>query len=207
MHRLRTATTMLAALILGVSDLAGQASPDSAHHRNVCRLAAQVIQSGEPAPRRDWARDQITTCPGEIAPALVGAMSRLAGSTDTAILAQVYDLTFFVQSPDVFSEAIRVAGDPSASLPARALALRSLYWTISRHPASISMAGLMTYADSTAYGRCWVTGQGPHSWIVQAPLPADYRAQARALGARLRGRTSEPWVIRGIAACIAAYPR
>ncbi len=33
-----------------------------AHHRNECRLAAQVIRTGQPAPKREWARSHITTC-------------------------------------------------------------------------------------------------------------------------------------------------
>lgn len=197
---------VLAGMTAIASVAVAQANPDSVQYRNDCRLAAQVIATGEPAPKAGWARGFIGACPEDIGAALATAMLRMSTSSDTAALDRIFGLTFTVQDPGVFAAALRIAGDRSASLPARAVALRSLDWAVSRAPAVISVKGLFAYADSTLYGRCWVTGEPPHGWVVRSPLPIDYQAQARSLGLRLRSDPNESWVVRALADCIVVGP-
>lgn len=49
------------------------------HHRNQCRRAAQVIESGHPANRRAWARRYISSC-GDQGPVVLAAQWERVGS-------------------------------------------------------------------------------------------------------------------------------
>jgi hypothetical protein len=57
----------LVAAFCATAPLSGQASETAAaaRHRNDCRLAAQVLRTGNPAGRRDWALGQISSCEAE----------------------------------------------------------------------------------------------------------------------------------------------
>jgi hypothetical protein len=58
---------VLAALFPAAVPLHAQQSDRAAevHLRNQCRMAAQVIRTGHPDAKRDWARRQIPSCPEE----------------------------------------------------------------------------------------------------------------------------------------------
>lgn len=49
--------------VLGAPAGAQQTVADSVQFRNQCRLAAQVLELGEPANKRAWAAEFITACP------------------------------------------------------------------------------------------------------------------------------------------------
>ena len=71
---------------LAVSGAPLRAQSESAHplamkHRSNCRLAAQVLITGEPHTKRDWARTYVRNCPEEGPPAPVQEWRAVAGDT------------------------------------------------------------------------------------------------------------------------------
>ena len=62
---LEGSTAGLLAIALVAIPLVGQAKPDSVKLRNDCRLAEQVLTTGEPGPRRTEALKVIGLCGGE----------------------------------------------------------------------------------------------------------------------------------------------
>jgi hypothetical protein len=105
---------LLLAFVLGrPADV--EAQPDDhvaeVRHRNNCRLAAQVLRTGHPAPRYEWARRLITSCPVEGPDFLVERWHAVRGDT-----AELRDLVFHTgRRRDVrLYDAVRIiAADPA----------------------------------------------------------------------------------------------
>jgi len=172
-----------------------QGSPDSVQHRNNCRLAEQVLSTGHPAPREDWALGIAWSCP-QIAPTLARALTAARAFTDTAYLNALTAPFVRVRDGSVFSAAMNLAQDPSASVPARVAAIRTLMFAV-RPGWFVDFAWLMN--PSTAY--CFLP-PSPHSEILNGtPLPDDYVAQVRTLAARLQNDSGEPRIVRSAANC------
>lgn len=79
--------TVLAALLLGTACAPAMAQesdrPADVHKRNNCRLAAQVLTSGHPHPRYDWARVWIVDCEDEGPAYFANQWSAASGDTAT----------------------------------------------------------------------------------------------------------------------------
>ncbi len=60
-----------------------QGVADSLHRRNDCRLAAQTLTTGHPAPRRLWALQTITSCPSEAGQAVSVAWQMPPADTES----------------------------------------------------------------------------------------------------------------------------
>jgi hypothetical protein len=60
-----------------------------AHHRNQCRLAGQVLTTGHPEPKREWARSYVTMCEEEAPEFFASEWARVEGDT-----ARLGDLVF-----------------------------------------------------------------------------------------------------------------
>src|SRR5690349_17810761 len=52
----------------------GGGDPDDVHHRNDCRLALQIVETGHPAPHREWAYSLLPRCGASAGPAAVAAL-------------------------------------------------------------------------------------------------------------------------------------
>jgi hypothetical protein len=91
-HELMRRLTLAAALaVFGAVPVAAQHIDRraEARHRNQCRLAGQVLTTGHPEPKREWARRYVTSCREE-APAFFAAeWARVEGDT-----ARLGDLVF-----------------------------------------------------------------------------------------------------------------
>lgn len=64
-HELMRRLALAAALLLvAAAPVAAQQTdrPAEVHHRNQCRLAGQVLATGQPEPKREWARSYVTMC-------------------------------------------------------------------------------------------------------------------------------------------------
>jgi hypothetical protein len=175
----------------------GQANPDSVKHRNDCRLATQVLTTGHPAAKYQWALDKSWTCP-EAAPAIAQRLESHATSRDTAALNALTAPTMYLRDGRIFAVALRIAGSKAASPEARVFAVRTLIYAL-RPDGQITYAALIT-PDAFCYGG----GPSFHQKFTQgSPLPSDYVQQVNAVGQRLMRDSSEPAVIRRVGRCAA----
>lgn len=56
-------------------------APDSVRHRNDCRLAGQVLHTGHPHPKYEWAREYIILCQEEGPAILAGEWGEISADT------------------------------------------------------------------------------------------------------------------------------
>lgn len=94
---------------------------DDVHLRNDCRLAAQVIRTGHPAPQRGWAYSVVRLC-DQSAPAVLA--ERWANTADTLELAQLAGAS--AQFPtrvvfDAMASVVRAPADREATIYAMAV--------------------------------------------------------------------------------------
>lgn len=120
--------------LVGVSSLA-LASPLLAqpggeradpHLRNDCRLAAQVIRTGNPAPRRGWAYGVIRRC-DESGPSVLAEVWRAAPPTQPDRLAELFNATRDFNDRRVVDAVADVARERSAPDATRIYAMALLF--------------------------------------------------------------------------------
>jgi len=180
--------------------LQAQASPDSIKRRNDCRLAEQVIRTGHPAPRLLWASQVLRTCTSA-GPSIADAMTTNRLSTDTAFLNAATYPTIQLRDGEVYRAALAVAGDKTASIPARVLALRTLVWTL-EPGGSVSYAELSDELPEGRRRRCNSLGAHLHLQITRgAPIPNDYAEAIHRLARGLENDPTEPRQIQRAAVC------
>jgi hypothetical protein len=113
--KVKSRTPLIATILLMASQpLASQEVEPAieAGHRNNCRIASQVLTTGEPHPRLDWARRQIGSCPNE-APTIWAASWRSIGPDSAAIThllgssSRFRDSRLYVAAREVVADASR----------------------------------------------------------------------------------------------------
>jgi hypothetical protein len=87
------------------------ANPTAVKHRNDCRLAAQVLITGEPHTKRDWARGYIASCENEGPPAIVQEWRTVSG--DTAAVLKVMRASTMIHDARIYEQVRAVALDRS----------------------------------------------------------------------------------------------
>lgn len=121
--------TLVSVALFGAADEArAQAVRDTAverKHQDDCRLAHQVLTTGQPAVKRDWALGVIGTCGEEGAEAIAAVLRlhRSATRRTEELDALVYQASTLI-AQEIFSTALDIAADPSAGRIARIEALR-----------------------------------------------------------------------------------
>ena len=141
----------------------------------------------------------------DTSPAIVAdSISLLRTSSDTAILNRISRRARRWLDGRIFSAAVSVAGDSSATTEARVFAIRTLL--------EAAEPGLrMSYADLASPDEskwsCSGMGVGTDGDrpTVQ-PLPADYVTQLRALGAQLALSAGSPIPVRLGGECLKRVP-
>lgn len=193
MLRFTIAVLALAALP-GV--LHAQTDPDSVKHRNDCRLAAQVLATGHPAPHYSWALDQAWNCP-ETAAGLADRLRSSGTLRDTAALNALTAPTLRLRDGRIYTAALGLVQDKSATPEARVFAARTLIY-------SMRPGGGIDYTALTGpNGFCYGGGPSPHQSIAQGePLPAGYVEQIHVVGRHLMRDTSEIGEIRHVGMCL-----
>lgn len=83
---------VLAAVLLWKPLSAQSGERTDPHLRNDCRLAAQVLRTGNPAPRREWALDAIRRCDVS-GPDVISDLWRNAAPSDPGALGQLWNAT------------------------------------------------------------------------------------------------------------------
>jgi hypothetical protein len=179
----------LCAAVLSAVPLAAQRSgPEDVQLRNDCRLAEQVVRTGEPAPHRGWAYSFITRCP-ESGPATL--VSRWQDTnTDERTLQRLVIASSRLATREVF-EAVSNAARNSQSTPVvRIYALSMLYGFA--HPGrSVSVQDLLQGRESLRVRVYRVSGDGDRPNLV-----GDVTAQVEALLSEIIASGGEPSVVR-----------
>jgi hypothetical protein len=96
--------------LAGVSSALAQTDrPDEVHLRNDCRLAAQVLNTGQPANKREWAIGTISLCAQEGPPILARMWSQV--TSDSAQADSILDLSSRLRDARIAEAATAVAKD------------------------------------------------------------------------------------------------
>lgn len=190
-------------VVLACAPAVALAQPDSARvaqRRTDCRLAAQVLRTGHPAPKSDWALAVIPTCGADGAQALGEAFRAARASTDTIALDRLTRPALWLRDNSLFNAALEIGADRSATPQARVFAIRTLLWVM-------VPGGGVGYADlaDEVQGRTRnCLGFGPSTHVVVRrgePLPSDFEQRIRSLATRIINDPHEPRPVRRAAVC------
>lgn len=99
---------------------------DDPHLRNDCRLAAQVIRTGNPAPRREWAMGAIRRC-DQSGPATLADAWRTPVPAEPSQLDELFNATRDFNDRRVVDAVATVARDASTPDVTRIYALALLF--------------------------------------------------------------------------------
>jgi hypothetical protein len=190
---------LVIAFSLAPVSLAGQASLDTIHPHNRCRLTAQIIELGDPAPHERWAYQVAPSCGADLGRTIANRLSALRASTDTAELRLLTTPASQLHDGAIFSVSLNIAGDKSASSVARPFAFRNLIWLISYG------------ADLTNFDPWNSSGLGCSGAVHDRPsytgvaLPGDFKDRVKAAAYQVARDASEPGPVRRAALCTIAY--
>ena len=191
--------------VFGTGSAKAQANPDSVKFRDDCRLAAQVLQTGHPAPRLQWATAFISRCGADAqAAANVAALNRLRSGADTATLEQVWNQLQYVRDARVYRAAVEIAQDRSASVAARVDALLWLLRlrTPQQFASKEAVLGGFDAAGNVRGGCGRLTHlAGKLPLINGDPIPGNFEVEIAALGSSISADRSEPLDVRTAARC------
>lgn len=186
--------------------------PDSVQLQNDCRLAAQILTGGHPAPQEEWALTVIHRCGPDGGAALASALRNARASTDTDYLSQLSARARWLRDGAFFNAALEVAGDKAATGQARLESFVVLLYAV--RLAGDPLRGVPIYsqelssplnpASGLPTGSCSTNrfSTGAVKPTEGAPLPANYHDQISALGRRIFRDVSEPLELRTAAFCL-----
>jgi hypothetical protein len=151
---------------------------EDAHLRNDCRLAAQILTTGQPHPRYEWARDIVSECDASGGPALAAFWQ--AVSADTSNLKHVVYTTSRLRDARILRALVLVAEDGGRPLEVRLSSLRVLT-SYFKPSAYVTLRDLQHPSFGSPLG--WVTEF--HAIDGTEPLPPDTRNTILELVRRL----------------------
>lgn len=170
----------------------GSREGENVHLRNDCRLAAQALQTGHPAPKTDWALQVIYWCDESGGPALQALWA--APTTDIVALEQLVKGSERLLDQRVYVAVMAKARDASAPRAVRIAALRVLSAFIANTTA-IDQADLMAMPDSNVTRTFSSIDHGIPQFVGSQPLTLSARSDFLALLLEL-SRTDPDSVIR-----------
>jgi hypothetical protein len=184
------------------------ARPDSVKHRNDCRLAGQVLDSGHPANRLEWAAYYVRRCgPGMWAHHSVAAVKRYRNSRNSDALALVWENLGWLHDQDVFDAAGEIARDRTSSREARLWAILTLAKYVD--PRSTYTLATLTAPPSAPGDRPTCvegTTLTDHEVYERGrPFVSDYRQRVRDLADAL-AQESDP-LLRVAGVCLGSAPQ
>src|SRR5574341_818799 len=178
----RTGFVALGVVLFGVPARA-QVNPDSVKLRNDCRLAEQVLTTGEPATHRQEALTVIGLCGRESVPALLSVWSSIGGArTDLELL--VTSTRGFV-SPALVDTLLSVLHQPARALTVRVASLLVLLtyvdpWVV---PGFDDFLGDSAALDTRYFGHLDHSGPPAGHETIPASLRDQLRTSLRAISA------------------------
>jgi hypothetical protein len=194
---------LLAAVLPSVTQ--AQADPSEVKLRNDCRLAAQVIRTGTPAPKAEWALVKISQCtPALQAEVLAQKIDELRTSTDRHLVGNYYGEAKWFQDGRLFAVLLDVASDRGAAAEARIMAFTVLAGIASPYRV-IRYAEFASGLNERGQPRAeCASRQQSHALTsrpVQTPLPNDFREQLNRVSRRVFADSTEPPTVRSAAGC------
>ncbi len=205
MHKGLAFVLLLLACAARPSFATAQANPDSVHPRNDCRLAAQVLTTGNPRSRLEWAAQLISRCPGAGA-TVAEALARRRTVQDTVLLDRITLGANSVRDRAMLDVGLSVLQDAEASVEARVYASRLLYWLL--YPSAGVYYGTLVDSDGDGSWPCIEFGASSHLELNQGtPLPADWRERVHTAASAPTRDVSVPAPVRQSAVCVALRSR
>lgn len=191
-----------AAMALGPGRATAQATTDSVRLRDDCRLAEQILRTGEPAPKHEWAIGIIGACPqaGQLLGEIVLALRK---SDDTVALERMLDDVRGYQSPELWGAALQLASDPGAAAAARAYAFHILL-------DDLGLSLVITNQDlmhTPPRGACAFGRVHGLPALAGPALPGNYVQQTLNAARSALGDPSTPNIVRSAAGCAWLYSR
>lgn len=190
--------SVVLALVLGAtvtSVAAGaQSEREDAHHRNECRLAAQVLSTGHPAPHYQWALETIWRCEETGAGVLADIWRR--PPADSMALERLVFASYALRDARVTSAAAEAAAAPARPQLVRLNAMRVLVG----HVEPSFMIGLrdLTQIDSDSVRSVYPSVD--HVVGRSGPVPVDAGTVAEVLRALGRLRADSDVTVAAAAA-------
>ncbi|HEX8393735.1 MAG TPA: hypothetical protein VF665_15450 [Longimicrobium sp.] len=182
-----------------------QASPYEVRRQSHCSLAEQVVRTGHPETKAEWAWQYIGLCPAEQQiPLALQRMQEARRSTDLALISAALMRASTLRDGTLFREVLQIAGDRQATTPARMYAFLVLdaISDRTRHPRW-ELYVRMGQLDERTRGLCSSNRSHPAvSDPGATPLPDEYRSLIFALAVRVESDPTEPREVRGAARCL-----
>lgn len=197
----------LVILILGagavpVPELMAQANPDSVHLRNDCRLATQILRTGNPANKQEWALGIISWCGRDGVDAFAAVWRNAENTGDSLVLANLMHSVFQIRDAVLFEILLSTAESPTSSVRARVEAWYYLLQQVGRGivlPAAELLGGPSRRLCTFDYS----TSMRP---IEGRPLPADFVTRIDAAAVEASASGTDP-KIRRFGKCVHDYIR
>jgi hypothetical protein len=189
----------LALFVATARAASAQADPDSVHHRNECRQAAQVVRTGEPHARLTRSLLELRDCGAEGGRVLATAFKARQATATRAELDALTRPASYLRDAALFEAGIDVAADPTAKPDSRVFAFRIVLATV--------MPGLYpSYEELTGGGSqnmsCFGARFGLEGGLSDgAPLPPDAVSRAYDLSFRTLRDSSTPAPVKQAAIC------
>ena len=169
--------------------------------RNDCRLAAQIVATGHPAPHEAWALELITGCGSQGGAALAAAVRAARQSGDVEALDRLTGSALYIRDAQLFAAALEVAADAGASVPARAFALRAALNAVAPAVWFDDYAALV-HPPANGLETCRESYFSHDMASPGDPVPPDAPARLRARVQQLAGDPSVPAEVRAVARCV-----
>jgi hypothetical protein len=195
--------TLVTALTMADEGTA-QIHPDTLARRENCRAAQQLIVTGRPASRQTWAWQYIGVCsPAQRVEAYLRAIERSRTSADRELLGRAIMPVASWHDGRLFNRVLELAGDRSATVPARVMAFVALsaMGDSLRAPAYERFIGGLDELGIPRGGCAMRMGHARPFSVGERPVPRDYKERIRALAGRIARDTAEPEDVRSAAAC------
>ena len=172
---------------------------EEVQHRNECRLATQIITTGQPAGKASWAASTIGTCGAAAGTGVADGIRASRTSRDVSMLSRLGDVAVVLRDGNMFGAATDVLADASASPEARVFAARVLV-------LGLQPQLYMTYPQ-LAEGNCYGTFRGGDATPMRggAPIGPELIDRARSVGARVQSDSAAPPPVRRAAGCVSAH--
>lgn len=174
------ALVALAAAVVSAPLSAQPGEREDPRLRNDCRLAAQLLQTGHPAPRRDWALDAIRRC-DDSGPQVLAEVWRSAVPSDPEQLAELFNASRDFNDRRVVDAVADLARRTEAPETSRIYALTLLY--------SYAVPGLYIDTDDLLSGRRPSIGSVSHDTRAHETraVLGDLRPEMSTLLAEIAG--------------------
>jgi hypothetical protein len=194
MSRIRLLWLLALILVLPACAAAQQGTSDSVHIRNQCRLATQIVTTGNPEPHATWAYEQISRCGAQGGAAVAAAIRSARQLSDTDALDRITGPALYLVDGQVVGAALDIVEDRAATKQARVFAFRTLI-------LAVSPGRVLTYEQLS--GRdCFGLPRNLHHEIERgAPLPADFRERIRSAAEMVGGDAEAAPEVHRAAVC------